>query len=78
MNEAESTIKVDSVEEIKLDEEPKSLDVETKSFDDILFENSTSGDSDKKKESTVSNEISSSSDSKITDDQYFDDFFQDE
>ena len=78
MNEAESTIKVDSVEEIKLDEEPKSLDVETKSFDDILFENSTSSDFDKKKESTVSNEISSSSDSKITDDQYFDDFFQDE
>ena len=77
MNEAESTIKVDSVEEIKLDEEPKSLDVETKSFDDILFENSSSV-SDKKKESTVSNEISSSSDSKITDDQYFDDFFQDE
>ena len=62
--------KKDVIEEIKPTET-----ISNKTFTDILNENSTNGVKKEEKKELDSNVIN---DNSITDDQYFDDFFQDE
>ena len=72
--------KVEKIEDLKdpsVVNNTVSSSIESKTFDDIISENSIFVDETNKKEILKSTD-NTTSDSSITDDQYFDDFFQDE